>query len=56
MHTGYAEPLIREAKPEQQFQFERQGYYVADRFDHTADKPVFNRVTTLKDSFGKKKG
>jgi len=56
VRTGYAEPLIREAKPEQQFQFERQGYYVADRFDHTADKPVFNRVTTLKDSFGKKKG
>ena len=56
VRIGYAEPLIREAKPEQQFQFERQGYYVADRFDHTADKPVFNRVTTLKDSFGKKKG
>ena len=56
VRTGYAEPLIREAKPEQQFQFERQGYYVADRFDHSADKPVFNRVTTLKDSFGKKKG
>jgi len=28
---------------------------VADRYDHTADRPVFNRVTTLKDSFGKKK-
>ena len=55
VRTGYAEPEIREARPEQQFQFERQGYYVADRYDHTADRPVFNRVTTLKDSFGKKK-
>ena len=52
----YAQKGDQLISPEQQFQFERQGYYVADRFDHSADKPVFNRVTTLKDSFGKKKG
>ncbi|MDO4637274.1 MAG: glutamine--tRNA ligase/YqeY domain fusion protein [Lautropia sp.] len=56
VRTGYAEPLIRQAQPEQPFQFERQGYFVADRLDHTAEKPVFNRITTLKDSFGRKKG
>jgi glutaminyl-tRNA synthetase len=32
-------------------QFERHGYFVADRIDHTPERPVFNRVTTLKDSF-----
>lgn len=56
VRTGYAEPLIRQAQPEQPFQFERQGYFVADRFDHSAEQPVFNRITTLKDSFGRKKG
>lgn len=55
VRTGYAEPAVRNAKPEEQFQFERQGYFVADRHDFTAEKPVFNRITTLKDSFGKQR-
>ena len=37
------------ADPEDRFQFEREGYFVADRFDHTSDKPVFNRVIALRD-------
>ena len=42
------------AAPDQKFQFERFGYFVADRVDHVAGaKPVFNRVTGLKDSWGK---
>jgi glutaminyl-tRNA synthetase len=41
------------AQPEQRFQFERHGYFVADQVDSTPGKPVFNRVTTLKDSWGK---
>jgi glutaminyl-tRNA synthetase len=42
------------AQPDQKFQFERFGYFVADRLDHVAGgKPVFNRVTGLKDSWGK---
>jgi glutaminyl-tRNA synthetase len=41
------------AQPDDKFQFERHGYFVADRVDSTAGKLVFNRVTSLKDSWGK---
>lgn len=34
------------------FQFERLGYFVAD-YDTTKEKPVFNRICTLKDTFSK---
>jgi glutaminyl-tRNA synthetase len=52
--TAYVEPSLAAAKPDQKFQFERFGYFVADRVDHAAGvKPVFNRVTGLKDSWGK---
>ena len=39
------------ADPEDRFQFEREGYFVADRFDHTSDKLVFNRVIGLRDTW-----
>lgn len=39
--------------PETIFQFERHGYFVADRFDSQPGKPVFNRTVTLRDSWGK---
>ncbi|WP_423782114.1 hypothetical protein, partial [Acinetobacter baumannii] len=42
---------LAEAKPEDRFQFEREGYFVADQYDHASDKPVFNRILDLKDSF-----
>ena len=51
--TAYVEPSLAAAKPDEKFQFERFGYFVADRKDHTASNPVFNRVTGLKDSWGK---
>ncbi|MDZ4103872.1 MAG: glutamine--tRNA ligase, partial [Hydrogenophaga sp.] len=51
--TAYVEPSLAAAKPDEKFQFERFGYFVADRVDHVAGKPVFNRVTGLKDSWGK---
>jgi len=52
--TAYVEPSLAAAKPDQKFQFERFGYFVADRVDHEAGrKPVFNRATGLKDSWGK---
>jgi glutaminyl-tRNA synthetase len=52
--TAYVEPSLAGAQPDQKFQFERFGYFVADRADHAAGtKPVFNRVTGLKDSWGK---
>jgi len=49
---AYLEPSLAQAKPEDRFQFERHGYFVADRVEHRADKPVFNRAVTLKDSWG----
>ncbi|WP_088101123.1 glutamine--tRNA ligase/YqeY domain fusion protein [Xanthomonas retroflexus] len=48
---GYVEPAAGTAAPEQSFQFERTGYFVADRRDHTAAKPVFNRSVTLRDTW-----
>jgi glutaminyl-tRNA synthetase len=53
---GYLEPLAAQAAPEQVFQFERLGYFVADRRDHSADHPVFNRTVTLRDVWAKAAG
>jgi glutaminyl-tRNA synthetase len=51
--TAYLEPGMSAALPGQRFQFERHGYFVADSVDSAPGKPVFNRVTTLKDSWVK---
>ncbi len=51
--SGFVEPSLAQAKPDQKFQFERHGYFVADRADHAPAKPVFNRAVGLKDSWGK---
>ena len=50
---GYVEPALATCSAGTQFQFERHGYFVADRVDHQAGKPVFNRAVGLKDSWGK---
>jgi glutaminyl-tRNA synthetase len=50
---GYVEPGLRAAAPDAKFQFERHGYFVADREDHTADTPVLNKITGLKDGWTK---
>ncbi|MCW5626931.1 MAG: glutamine--tRNA ligase, partial [Burkholderiales bacterium] len=47
------EPGLRDARPEDRFQFERHGYFVADRKDSEPGAPVFNRAVTLKDTWGK---
>ncbi|MBC2740328.1 glutamine--tRNA ligase/YqeY domain fusion protein [Thiobacillus sp.] len=47
------EPALKDAAPEDRFQFERHGYFVADRVDTKAGVPVFNRTVTLKDSWVK---
>jgi glutaminyl-tRNA synthetase len=47
------EPALRDAAPEDRFQFERHGYFVADRVDSKPGEPVFNRTVTLKDSWSK---
>ena len=49
--TAQLEPALKDAAPEERFQFERHGYFVADRVDSQAGKPVFNRAVTLKDSW-----
>ncbi|QAY65886.1 glutamine--tRNA ligase/YqeY domain fusion protein [Paenibacillus protaetiae] len=48
------EPFIHSATPENTFQFIRHGYFVLDRKDSTAEKPVFNRIVPLKDSWTKR--
>ena len=52
--TGYVEPAAAQAAPETAFQFERVGYFVADRYDHRVDRPVFNRSVTLRDTWASK--
>jgi glutaminyl-tRNA synthetase len=51
---AFVEPALAEAAPEDRFQFERHGYFVADLVDHRADRPVFNRTVTLRDSWSRK--
>jgi len=51
--SAILEPALKNAKPEERFQFERHGYFVADRIDSKDGAPVFNRTVTLKDSLGK---
>jgi glutaminyl-tRNA synthetase len=46
------EPSVKEAKSGQHYQFERHAYFVVDR-DSTAEKLVFNRAVSLKDSWSK---
>ena len=48
------EPAVVTEKPDERFQFERQGYFFADPIDYTDEKPVYNKIVGLKDSWGKK--
>ncbi len=50
---AWLEPAAAQIEPEQHWQFERLGYFVADRRDHRADAPVFNRTVTLRDTWAK---
>jgi glutaminyl-tRNA synthetase len=45
------EPSLRSVGADQRFQFERHGYFVTDRDDHRAGRPVFNRIAGLKDTW-----
>ncbi|WP_225781774.1 glutamine--tRNA ligase/YqeY domain fusion protein [Xenophilus sp. Marseille-Q4582] len=51
--SGYLEPGLRGAAPGASYQFERLGYFVADRQRGTDGRLVFNRTSGLKDSWGK---
>ena len=54
---GWVEAAVRDAAPETRYQFERLGYFCADRRDHQpGGKLVFNRTVTLKDSWTKEQG
>ncbi|THB69098.1 MAG: glutamine--tRNA ligase/YqeY domain fusion protein [Desulfovibrio sp.] len=50
---GYVEPSLASVEPGYHCQFERLGYYCADP-DSTPGKPVFNRITTLRDTWARK--
>jgi glutaminyl-tRNA synthetase len=47
------EPELAAAAPGERFQFERTGYFCADRHDHAPGRPVFNRTVALRDSWAK---
>jgi glutaminyl-tRNA synthetase len=51
--TAMVEPALAAAQPDDKFQFERHGYFVADRRDHAPGAPVFNLATGLRDSWSK---
>jgi glutaminyl-tRNA synthetase len=53
--TAQLEAALKDAAAEDRFQFERHGYFVADRVDSRPGAPVFNRTVTLKDSWAKGK-
>jgi glutaminyl-tRNA synthetase len=52
---AYIEPALALAKPGEQFQFLRKGYFCADK-DSTSGKLVFNRTVMLRDNWAKEKG
>jgi glutaminyl-tRNA synthetase len=47
------EPSLGEAKAGQRFQFERNGYFIADAIDSKPGTPIFNRIVTLKDAWAR---
>jgi len=47
------EPSLAKTTPGSRYQFERQGYFCADSVDYSEEKPVFNRIVPLRDSWGK---
>lgn len=56
LHGCKAEPSLKSAPAEASFQFEREGYFCVDRYDSSAEKMVFNRTVTLRDSWAKISG
>jgi glutaminyl-tRNA synthetase len=53
MVLAWLEPALRDAKPETILQFERHGYFIADRVDSRPGAPVFNRTVSLRDSWAR---
>jgi glutaminyl-tRNA synthetase len=55
VRNAKVEPSLATLIPGERCQFERLGYFCADLEDHTSEKPVYNRIVTLRDSWGSKK-
>ena len=53
--NALVEPAVITDEPDERFQFEREGYFYADPIDYSDEKPVFNKIVALKDSWAKKK-
>ena len=51
--AGFVEPSLVTLKADDKIQIERHGYFVADRVDHAAGKPVLNRIAGLKDNWSR---
>jgi glutaminyl-tRNA synthetase len=49
---AFLEPSLRECTADDRYQFERHGYFAADRHHSKSSAPVFNRTVTLRDSWG----
>ena len=49
----YLEPSLKDAMPEDRFQFERIGYFCVDRYDSKPDHLIFNRTATLRDTWAR---
>ena len=52
IESAKLEPSLKGARPEDKYQFERHGYFCADK-DSTAERLVFNRTVSLRDSWAK---
>jgi glutaminyl-tRNA synthetase len=50
---AFLEPCLKDCEMEGRFQFERHGYFVAEKKASKPGKPVFNRAVTLRDSWAK---
>ncbi|RDU36793.1 glutamine--tRNA ligase [Neobacillus piezotolerans] len=48
---GFVEPNMKDVKPQDKFQFFRHGYFNVDSKYTSSEKPVFNRIVSLKSSF-----
>lgn len=53
LENAMAEPFVKDARPEDKFQFERKGYFCVDRYWKRGEKLVFNRTVTLRDTWAK---
>ena len=53
LSSSKAEPSLANAPPGNRYQFERKGYFCVDSKDSRADRLVFNRTVTLRDTWAK---